>query len=462
MKRGRKSPFIVSLLSGRLMQKKLQYLLPSLFFFLGVPIVWILCFREVPLIVSSKTTHITSPLIPGGKQIDWLRAIKERFEPKCDPKDNGFRMIVETLGKSPYFDEPDWYWPELCKAFDLDPNMTPIMQFEPPDEFIKRNFRLWTEENEEQSQKLIDKLNSKYPAMSPLATDTEKLNYRLTSEAWTPDEFPFMKRWIEENIAFLDLVAEAVRKEFYFEPKLRNPHEKPESLDCGTAYGARILELRIPDSLNYRFQYYIGTKNIDKAWQDAMSISYLRIHHNFFFPTDDYFTVHARSVLKNGVISDEQRKRFMNDLDRLPKRYDVKERIERWRYSSIRNVQIYCETDFNKPFLPLNWNVVARWHNRVADDFERTVDVLDAETDEAKRRKIIDDSKSRYATPPKRSWLGNWLGKPITIRERSLDYAWTHEQFYILNYHIPSFLLRQEEVDLQEFRKELENGKNSE
>lgn len=432
------------------MQKKLQYLLPSLVFFLGAPIVWILCFREVPLVVSPETTRIISPLTPDGKQIDWFRAIKERFEPKCDPKENGFRMIVEALGKSPYFDETDWYWPELCKALDLDPNMTPTLKFEPPDEFMKREFMLWSDQNEEQAQKLVDELNSKYSG-TPQSTDTARLKHRLTGEPWTLEEFPFMRRWIEENTAFLDLAAEAIRKEFYFEPQLRNPNEKPESLDSGSVYGARMLELCIPDAFEYRMQYYLGTKNIDKAWKDSLSISCLRIRNNFFFPTANHFTVHARSVLKNGPISDEQRKQFAKDLDRLPKRYDVKERIERWRYSSIRNTQIYQETGCDRPLLHINWNVVARWTNQAADDFERTVDVLAAETDEAKRRQIVDDFKARYAMPPKRSWLGNWLGKPITVRERSLEYAWANEQFYILNYHVPSFLLHQDEVDLQEF-----------
>lgn len=442
------------------MQKKLQYLLPSLIFFLGAPIIWILCFWEVPLVVSPETTHITSPLMTDGK-IDWFTAIKERFEPKCDPKENGFRMIVEALGKSPYFDEPDWYWPELSKALDLDPNLIPTMKFEPPDEFMKREFLLWSDQNEEQSQKLVDELGSKYSGLINL-TDTEKLRNRLINDPWTLEEFPFMKRWVEENAPFLDLVAEAVRKEYYFEPKLRNPHEKPESLDSGSVYGARILELRIPDGFEYRMQYYLGTKNIDKAWRDALSISCLRIHNNYFFSDANHFTAHARLVLKNCPVSDKQRTQFISDLDLLPKRFSVKERLERWRYSSIRNIQIYYETGFNKPVLYINWNVVAQWMNRTVDDFERTVDVLTAETDETKRQQIVDNFKTHYATPPKRSWLSNCLGKPITVAERSKEYAWANEQFYILSYHIPSFLIHQEENDLQELRKELESGKNSE
>ncbi len=128
------------------MSKKLPYLLPSILFFLAAPVAWILCFREVPLKISPQTTYLTEPKTADGLCVDYFAAIKEQFEPKCKPEENGFRMIVQALGKSPYFDEPDWYWESLCRELELDPTLLPTLKFEPARAFFNREYLLWLDE----------------------------------------------------------------------------------------------------------------------------------------------------------------------------------------------------------------------------------------------------------------------------------------------------------------------------
>lgn len=436
------------------MKKKLPYLLPSIVFFLGMPVIWLLCFREVPLAISPQTTHITEPRTPDGKRIDWFAAVKKRFEPKCDPKENGFRMLVEALGQSPYFDQPEWYWPELCKALDLDPTVVSgTMTFEPPDEFMKREFLLWMEDNDGRAQKILDDIKTKHKNASKW-TDTELLTERLIEEPWTVEEFPFMKCWIEENKPFLDLYAEAVRKEYFFCPMLRESDRDVDywPLPATLMYRDGMVAMR------YLKQYHLGRRDVNAAWDCHMTdfcLSQSLARSHAFFRTS---FLALSDFLADRTLTPENRQHMLTTLDALARPISSEKQIDYWRIHWLAQIDTEPVRPNQKtPYI--NWNGVAIYVNRTAEDLEQTLKKLDAEPDEDKKEQIIEQFKSRYKNAPPRGWLGDLLGKPVTVDARTRELAWSYCQYAMVR-EFPAVLLRQGEKDLQDLRRRLANESN--
>ncbi len=428
--------------------KKLPYLLPSLIFFLAAPVIWILCFREVPLRISPNTTFLTEPKTANGICVDYFAAIKEQFEPKCRPDENGFRLVVQALGKSPYFDEPDWYWESLCKELDLDPNLTPTLKFEAPKGFFNREYLFWLDENEGFTS---EKAATKKPDDPK---DTEIMADSLRNVPWVAEEFPFMQRWVEENSPLLDLVAGALRQKHYFVPMLRAPAEKGQIFISRSFQSNTALPEHLGDAFMYRLQYRLGKDDIDGALRDAASLSRMRIYSGFeLLMSPRLFVLSFEKVLRNRTLSSEQKQKFLAELNSLPERESVKQALARWRLLALWYVAVYPQAFPKENFL-LNWNLIAAETNRYYDQLERAWKQIEREP--SRRQEIVDDLRVRLTAQPERSMLGKWLGKPVTVSGRSKEFAWAHNQVAVLS--MLELLLETQEKALEELCAKIRNS----
>lgn len=412
------------------MRKKLFYLLPSILFFIGAPIVWLVCFREVPLKISPQTTFLTEPKTKDGKSIDYFKAIRDRFEPQCElrgkPEQNGFREIVAALGKSPFFDEPDWLWPELCKKLELDPELTPTLQFEPVEMFVHREYLLWLDANDMLGKAADGQLDEdEYPS------ESGGLLNRLLSRPWTPEQYPFMARWIEENSPILDLIASATEKDYCFLPKIRQPGTEG-TLAVGQ-YDDLSKQTVLPRFFLFAFwcraQLRLGEDNLDGAWSDLIHADRLAIQLRRSFSNLNSFAPlfqQAARLIEEHHPTPEQRKRFLADLDSLPSWENRADLLQYERFNVLWGLTIVSLQ--NPGTMHVNWNVVAR---QVNESFDR-LDELGKEPNPDKRLETLREW-SNQASEPRRSALGRWLEKPITVNERSRELAWAHQQgLYVL------------------------------
>ena len=411
-----------SVLNRRLnidMKKKLPYLLPSIIFFIGAPIVWILCFREVPLRISPETTYITEPKTADGLCIDYFAAIKNRFEPRSKPEENGFRMVVAALGKSPYFDQPDWYWESLCKELDLDPDLTPTLKFESPHEFLKREYLLWLDENESVA------FNETVESKPDEPTDTEKLHVRLQLEPWTVEEFPFLVRWIEENSPMLDLVAEAVRKELLFLPLIQAPRSK-ETLPGHSGYFTFPADYPLLHFLSggfaYRAQYRFGKGDFDGAVRDIADQLRLRMHQaqRPYEHMEDAFT-RLRQRTAHWDRPEEWKEKLRRNLENLPPPISTENVLLFQRLNHLGMLsdvhRLHHAADPHDPgFNYINWNVAARTCNELFDRMdtivkERSMDEMIDRAEQLRNEEFLSH----------RSFLSRLAGKPLFVDERSAE-----------------------------------------
>lgn len=382
------------------MRKKIWFLLPSTLFFLGAPLVWFFCFREVPLTVSPQTTYFTEPLTQDGTMVDFYRAIKDRFEPKVDPRQNGFRDIVAALGKPGMMIGSEDHWLELCRELDLDPESQPTLTYENPYEFLKREYLLWLEEN--------DLIDTSYMS-STGDTDSSRLGKRMLERPWTAEEIPFMARWIEENSPVLDLLAQSVRKEACFCPRLcdpdsfglLSPSEKYRFYHSGIH-----VHLNFETALIFRIQYRSGQNRPDAAMEDFLSLVRLRsaLRRSFVVvpPLPNRLVEEMKKLLE--TVPEEKSDRFLADFKASSTSVDPAE-VELYArvYSLWTVAEISRSYDQNERmrnrFRFINWNLVAVTINRAYD------------------------LRGLNFPPPERSWLEKWLEKPLTVEQRSKELA---------------------------------------
>ncbi len=232
---------------------------------------YVCLFRSVPLRICKETTYITGPLKSDGKQVDYFAAWEqETYSEDIATEENGYRLIVQHLGKPPEMTSE--LFTQLCKKLGLDAaTITPDMTFEEPDDFLREYVEsqivddelIARLENERRSQEAgpIDLAH-----VSELDTfDVRKLLQVRVTRPWSNDDLPMMQPWLVKNAPALDLIDAAVQKPTFHVPMLRDSEGEP----LWKMGRYEFCEMRdFAKALSVRANHRIATGEIDEAIDD--------------------------------------------------------------------------------------------------------------------------------------------------------------------------------------------------
>ncbi|MFO7906946.1 MAG: DUF1559 domain-containing protein [Pirellulaceae bacterium] len=259
-------------------------------------------FTSIPLRISKKTTHITEPLTPDGKHVDYFAAIEQEAYPEdMATEKNGYRLIIEHLGM-PQDCSLEEYKRMRQKLGLSATNAQPDMTFQSPhgavEEYVgSDNF------DEELVRKLLvpdtpaETASESSSSMGPakdhirqhggedewyvegsdipaddIMSDPVDVTFALADRLyapWTLNELPMMEQWIKTTGPALDLLNRAVCKPVFAVPLVPNS-------DNDTLYEAlslsQLQQMRsFARALSVRAHYHIGTGQIDKAIDDILT-----------------------------------------------------------------------------------------------------------------------------------------------------------------------------------------------
>ena len=302
----------------------------------ALPIYWF-CFHTTPLRISEETTFVLGPMTSDGKRIDYFRAMEERYyPPEMKTDDNGYRLIVRAMGVNI---DNEVLRLQVYEKLGLDPNEEPTMKLE----------SLWT-------------IISQYDKDHPPAEGEQKLWDKFHSATHSVfNDFPMLKDWLEENMAGIDLLAEAVRKPAFYIPYVRENENSPAFESLLRSDNVHIIRewARV---VRARATYRLGVGDIDGAIDDIVTAHHLARHAG------------KQGTLVSGLIgiavegmaysigigsnpefppTKEQIERLIAELDSLPPRWTFNEALESERLFGLAALQdIYWGNNpgMNEPF----------------------------------------------------------------------------------------------------------------
>jgi hypothetical protein len=292
-------------------------------FLIIASVIYFCCIYAPPLVISEKTTRITSPLTESG-QIDFFHYLEETcYPPELATDDNGYKIFVQKFGD--IFSNDEFYKKQKYEKLGLDINIPPTMKLPPsPFQIIREYFN-----NHNQHTILHEKVKD-------------------LKNSWTLDEFPMLSEWVAEIDEPLDAIAEMIRKPVFFFPYLQDKEfynsSEPQHL-CDLCYdditGLSNLVYQYQTRANYR----IAGGDIDGAIDDKITICKLARHLN---GKAGIFVELLVSINFEGIaysiqldanceypITKEQLQRFRDEIDRLPPRASVTKIWEAGRIAAL-------------------------------------------------------------------------------------------------------------------------------
>lgn len=333
--------------------------------------------RAVRIVPGRETTFFDGPLDKSG-EVDFEKALNERLRGRITPEQNVNVLLVQALGPARLkVDGMDPRYFEKLGIPDLSESGDSLMRF---DQFNPADARI--------------------RALKPKDESFEQLMER----PWKAADSPYYAAWLKANERPFGLVAEAVRREQYFNPLLLS-----EDLSACNTTGARS----IARELMARAMLRLGERLPDEAWDDVITGHRLGRSLSFGGSWEELLAGIAIDAvfyrvdgvyLENCRLSARQLRKRLRELQALPPIGSVANQIDLGdRVTVLRKLQLlrqgnaeFLDGEFEKPSVPLtaeqkqklltlDWSEVQRATNRWHD---RTVAALRIE-DRAMRQRAL-------------------------------------------------------------------------
>lgn len=364
-----------------------------------------------PFSISRETTYLTEPRATERFGIDYLKAIEERSAPKVASEDNGFRLLLEKLGR-PFVHFDDEHWTILCEKLDLPLEIEPVATF--------TDWYKFTKSLPEEEQNRVKDIFSLPPP-------------RYSAEARA-----VVRRWLDENGAAIELFVQALDKPVFYAP----PIGTTDLLSARLILEDRSREMA--RSLQIRLLYHLSEGDADAAWADLRLLYRLEQLHrphvwnlltmmtgNAVFGVADSSSL---ALLRHGKLTPEQIRELRRELDEyqvpnsdeeirrmmLGERFTVLDAIQRFA-DGVFSVDDDAEPpgEFKRrQFRFVRFGPVMQSYNRYFDDIDRRGVVAIRERmakRENKRGFNIPDFLGQFA------WYGQVRVIPKLIGEIMMD-----------------------------------------
>lgn len=399
-------------------KKKRRWLRRTICAILVLLLVYVFCFREVPLRIAPETTVLTEPLTADAKRVDYFSAIEAINKPSVPPEQNGFRRVAQAAGRVQFENIGMDYWTKFCKKLNLDPH-------EPAGfPYYKATKILYEAANKELeiTTPLMDaeRIKNRPPEMPEDAMylwnrDAHAIQWvndrmeKAREKAWTGEDDPLMEQYILDISPFLDLVAQAVREDVYYIPIVQR--RENDTID-ETLIPCIQSHREFARDLNRRAYYYLGKGEKDKAIDDLITIFRLGQHLKSDIFLITRFVGSAveligylplADLLQNYDLNREQYEKILAELSQLPKASPVEIHYlsehyamldvvsslsqKKYRFNMFIGEIVYSDSYSPKlawlNYFGYDWNDVAKRANRL---YQQNLDVM-KESDIEKRKK---------------------------------------------------------------------------
>ena len=349
---------------------------------------WFNILRSVPLRISPETTHITEPLTPDGKMVDYIAAAEQKaYPPEMKTDDNGFRIVFRAIGpieKSADIDHTQQRYEKL--GLDMI-NDQPTLKFLDAIEYFSSIDKISPEKIDEFIPRDME------PANPYLPYSRQVLIWEKIANLPDMHELPLVRQWLEENNAALDLVVEAMKKPVFVAPMVV-PKESHYMclIHLPDIQGVRSFARGLGNRATIR----ISEGDIDGAIEDILACHRLGRHlskHSFFVGqlTGLGCESIANASAYNGNFASqanaEQLQRLLDGLNNLPPRGTWEESTETERLGTLdllqammrdpAEAQKILDSTGYMPSIPpamnriartgIDWNVVFRKVNEAFD-----------------------------------------------------------------------------------------------
>ena len=393
---------------------------------LVVPLIWVtINYRPGvtdgnPLVdVSQETTRIIEPLNENG-DVDFLEVINLRASKDVTPENNAAVLYVRALGNVGY--EPESLFEKFLSRMELDKSSimdTPFIEF-----------GTWRKEEHERLS--IDQLS--LDSNSPENLQAQ-YDYLVSSYApWSPEQFPSIARWLEDNRECMNIVRAATKREFCYFPLVSN--SKPELMGALLPGATKMRELARYFLVSASLHLHEG--EIDLFLEDLRCIKRMS-EHLASCPT--LVERLMSSALARVVLSQAEKaclsnlksgdlKKVIEFVASLQFRNDLASRIDQCERLVVLDAMVSMgrgegPNGASVIFQFTDWNEALRFINA---EFDRIVEVCEiedsvqfrqqAEEAEDRLRKFEDEvgSESVGATLGGRTAKGKWIGKLMTAQ----------------------------------------------
>jgi hypothetical protein len=216
-----------------------------------------------PLRLAKETTYIVEPLKSDGRQVDYFAAIQEiTCPPNIATDENGFRLIVRHLGKSP--DSEPEHFAGICRELGLDLGaIQPDMSYQEPFDALKAYI-----ESDAFDRSLLEGL----PPDERSTDDVASMLYGKLAWPWTLDDLPMMARWLDDSGPALDLIGVAVRRPTFHVPLVRTCEDEALML----MPLSELLSVRdFARGLSARANHRLALGDLDGAIEDIVTCKLL-------------------------------------------------------------------------------------------------------------------------------------------------------------------------------------------
>ncbi len=158
--------------------------------------------------IGRDTTYVTEPLDDAG-YVNYVAALNERLSKGITAKSNANVLLWQAFGPHP---GGAILFPEFFQALGIDSPPEKGDYFVPIATFWQETLKADTE--------------------GGAGTDFEKLGETfviVSRQPWTPKEYPNIVKWLTANEKPLTLIAEATKREQYYNPLIPQADGKPQA-----------------------------------------------------------------------------------------------------------------------------------------------------------------------------------------------------------------------------------------
>lgn len=348
--------------------------------------------RSLPgsaITVGRDTTYLEGPLDKDG-YVDYAGALNRQLSEGVTPEENAAVLLLQAFG--PPFGDAEY----RRKVYDLL-GVEPLPsegEYFVDDEIV----------GELVAETATGEKEGAAPSMEANTTSTPSERFwrdceEASTRPWTAQEFPDLARWVEVNEGPLDLVVEASRRPKCFLPiVLLTPEEGLMSYGMWLAHMTRSA-VRV---LCIRATLRVGEGRLDEAWQDLLAGHRLARHVSqspmsvvgLTGAAMESMVAQSQTVLIHyGEPVPGQIRQFLDDMNSLPPRRPLSDRINADRLQSLdsiaclsRNLGTLMEEDGDAPkseFVKelmgmagraaMDWDEMLRTANHYYDALEEAV-----------------------------------------------------------------------------------------
>lgn len=167
------------------------------------------------------------------------------------------------------------------------------------------------------------------PNDTPGATINDNFS-KLMASPWSAEDFPLAAEWLKEMDAHLNKLVEGSKRTRYYTPydvaikRDTNEDELPPMMSISLE--SALDQYVIAKALSVRSMYRIGRGDLNGAWSDLQAIRRISCHvagGQFAIESEvgftlDAFAIRGEQCLLKCELTEDQARRFLSDLERLP------------------------------------------------------------------------------------------------------------------------------------------------